>query len=145
MTRKTDLRQAVALHSSFPSQPYYPSVCCELLQPNTAALHGPAECAPPNERAISASGGVRFLQPAALTILYYDQRNAEREVAEDGIWHLLALKHVHVVWRSSNLRFDRSLLRQPTCKPLSSQLFDVMLAYHTKNGNADHILWIIAS
>ena len=144
MTRKTDLRQAVALHSSFPSQPYYPSVCCELLQPNTAALHGPAECAPPNERAISASGGARFLQPAALTILYYDQRNAEREVAEDGIWHLLALKHVPVVWHSSNARLDLSLPRPISCQILKSQLFDATFSSQATNDNASHLPWSLA-
>ena len=41
-----------------------------------------------SENAVSASGGVRLLQSAALTILYYDQRNAEREVAQAE--HLLA-------------------------------------------------------
>ena len=41
-----------------------------------------------SENAISASGGVRLLQSAALTILCYDQRNAEREVAQAE--HLLA-------------------------------------------------------
>jgi hypothetical protein len=41
-----------------------------------------------SENAISASGGVRLVQPAALTILYYDQRNAEWE--GDQAEHLLA-------------------------------------------------------
>jgi len=35
-----------------------------------------------SENAISASGGARLLQSASLTILYYDQRNAEQEIAE---------------------------------------------------------------
>ena len=59
-----------------------------------------------SENAISASGGVCLLQPAALTILFYQQRNAEREVARSESQYLLVFKHVHAVWRSSNLQLD---------------------------------------
>jgi hypothetical protein len=42
-----------------------------------------------SENAISASGGVRLLQSASLTILYYNQKNAEREIAEAEAKQLL--------------------------------------------------------